>query len=129
MLKLTAKRKKWFVLPQDESEETKVEIVHLKPGEVAEIDEKANSVVGKQSGDEFVTEVGFSMGIRRREIIKRSIADWAGFLDLKGRPLVCNESNKLKVMNEYEWFYDQIEEFRTTLTDEVEADEEGAEKN
>lgn len=129
MLKLTAKRKKWFVLPQDESGETKVEIVHLKPGEVAEIDEKANQVIGKQDGEEFVTEVGFSMGIRRREIIKRAISDFTGFLDLKDRPLACTEANKLRVMGEYKWFYDQIEEFRETLADEVEADEEGSDPN
>jgi len=129
MLKLTAQRKKWFVLPQDETGETKVEIIHLKPGEIAEIDEKANQVVGKQSGEEFITEVGFSMGVRRREIVKDSINEWEGFLGLNDRPLACNDANKLKVLKEYKWFFDQVEEFRESLAEEVEEEEEGAEKN
>ena len=129
MLKLTAQKKKWFVIPQDESGETKVEIIHLKPGEIAEIDEKANSVVGKQSGDEFITEVGFSMGVRRREITKAVINAWEGFVDLKDKQLACNAPNKLKVLGEYKWFYDQIEKFRDELAEEMEDEEEGAEKN
>ena len=57
MLKLTAKRTKWFTVKEDPSGETKIEIIYLKPGEVADIEAKSNNVKGRQIGDEFETEI------------------------------------------------------------------------
>ncbi len=129
MLKLTSKKKKWFIIEQDSSGETQVEIVHLKPGEVADIEAKTNQIIGKQYGDDFHTEIDFKLNERGKTYVLRAITDWKGFVGLNDKPLTCNETSKLKVINEYDWFIDAIEKFREELAEEVEADEEDAEKN
>ncbi len=129
MLKLTSKRKKWFPIEQDPTGETQVEVTHLKPGEVADIEAKTNQIIGKQYGEDFHTEIDFKLNERGKTYVLRAVTDWKGFLGLNDKPLVCNETNKLKVINEYDWFIASIEKFREELADEVEADEEDAEKN
>ena len=129
MLKLTAKKKKWFTIEQDPSGETQVELVHLKPGEVANIEAKSNQIIGKQYGEDFHTEIDFKLNERGKAYVLKSVVEWKGFLGLNDKPLPCNEANKLKVINEYDWFIGAIETFREELADEVEADEEDAEKN
>lgn len=129
MIKLTAKRDKWFVLPQDASGQTKVKILHLKPGEVSDIEAEVNQIVGKQEGEKFVTEVGFDLAARSRAIIRKVIIGWEGFQDENGKEMKCTDFNKVKVLREFDWFFDQIEAFRNELAEEAEAEEEGAEKN
>ncbi len=130
MLKLTAKRTKWFVLPQDESEECRLEILHLKPGEEAEIEEMANQVVGKSVDDKFLTEVTFKFSERKKAILDRVVLNWEGpFLDEAGEKMDCTLENKLLVANEFDWFFDQVEKFRKQLKKEVEEENEGAEGN
>ncbi len=129
MLKLTSKKKKWFVIDKDPSGETQVEVVHLKPGEVADIEAKSNQIIGKQFGEDFHTEIDFKLNERGKTYVLRSVVDWKGFLGVNSKPLACNETNKLKVINEYDWFVSLIEEFREELAEEVEAEEEDSEKN
>lgn len=129
MLKLTTKRTKWFPVTQDPSGETMVEIVHLKPGEVADIEAKSNRITGKQFGDDFQTEIDFSLNDRLKAYVTRSITDWKGFLDIKDKPLPCSDANKLKVLAEFDWFGEFVEECRETLAEEVATEEEDAEKN
>ncbi len=129
MIKLTTKRTKWFVLPQDSDGETQVEILHLKPGVLAEIERKANRVVGRQVSDGFTTEVDIDLTKRAAEVLKACIVDWKGFQDENGKPMKCTKENILRVHGDFDWFFGQIEEFRAELAAEVEADEEGAEKN
>jgi len=129
MLRLTAKQTQWYEIPQDPSGETRVEILHLKPGDLSDIEAQANQVVGKQKNDKFETEVNFNYTARSRALIKKCIIGWEGFLNEKGKPLKCTDNNKLKVLREYDWFLEQIEEFRTDLADKASVDEEEAEKN
>lgn len=129
MLKLTAKRSKWFPIEQDPSGETQVEIVHLKPGEVADIEAKSNQITGKQFGDDFHTEIGFNLNDRLKKFVCRSIVNWKGFTGVTGQPLACSDKNKLAVLAEFEWFGDAIEKFREEYAEEVNAEEESAEKN
>jgi len=129
MLKLTAKTKKWFVVEQDSSGDTQVEIVHLKPGEVSDIEAKTNQIIGKQYGEEFHTEIDFKLNERGKTYVLRSVEAWKGFVGLNGKPLACNDTNKLKVINEYDWFIPAIEKFREALAEEVETEEEEAGKN
>jgi len=129
MLKLTAKRTQWFEFPQDPSGETKVEILHLKPGDIADIDAQANRIVGKQIDDDFKTEVDFNYSARSKALVKRCIINWEGFLNEKGKPMKCTDNNKLKVLREFDWFLEQIGVFRTELAETVAKDEEDAEKN
>lgn len=130
MLKLTTKRTKWFVVPQDQSGETKVEILHLKPGEVADIEAKSNQIIGRQIGDQdFLTEIGFNPNDRAKKIVTRSVIDWKGFVGTNGKELKCNDITKMEVMKEFDWFAGFVEDCRKTLADEVAEELEGAEKN
>ena len=129
MLRLTAKRTQWFDVPQDESGETKVEILHLKPGEMAEIEAQANRIIGKQGKNGFETEVDFDYSARTKLLIEKCVVNWEGFLNEKGKPMKCTNPNKLKVLKEFSWFLEQIEAFRTELAETVAEEEEGAEKN
>jgi hypothetical protein len=129
MIKLTTRRTKWFVLPQDESGETAVEILHLKPGKLAEIESLSNKVIGRTVRGKFDAEIDIDPHVRMTEIIKASIVDWKGFLNESGKPMKCTDANKLKVLNDFDWFFAQIELFRTELAEEVEAEQEEAEKN
>lgn len=129
MLKLTAKRTKWFTVKEDPSGETQVELVYLKPGEVADIEAKANNVKGRQRGDDFETEIEFDMNHRTRMFVLRSIVDWKGFNNVNDKPLPCNEKNKLQVLKEFGWFGPFIEECREELAEEVESEQEEVEKN
>lgn len=129
MIKLTAKRKEWFTMPQDESGETQVEIYHLLPGEVSEIESSTNRVVGREINGKFGTEVDIDVNSRTKEIIKRCIINWKGFEDEDGKKLKCTDFNKIRILNTFDWFYEQIEKFREDLEAEEEAAQEEAEKN
>ncbi len=126
MLKLTTRRKEWFTIEQDPSGETQVEILHLKPGEVGDIEAKSNNIVGKQVGEDFYTEIGFQLNERTKAYVLKSVSNWKGFHGTNDKPLTCNDTNKLAVLKEYDWFADAIEKFREELAERVEAEEEDA---
>ena len=129
MLKLTAKRTKVFSVPQDPTGETTVEIVHLKPGEVAAIEAQCNSVVGKTNDAGFQTEIEFKLNERTKQYVLKSVVDFTGFCGIDDKPLKCTEKHKLSVLKEFAWFGEFVEECREKLAEEVEADLEGAEEN
>lgn len=129
MLKLTAKRTKWFIVPQDKTGETKIEILNLKPGAVADIEAKANKMVGKQIGEEFHTEIGFRLNERMKAYVLASVVAWQGFQGINDKALPCNDTNKLTVVKEFGWFGEFVEKCREEFAAEVEADEEAAEGN
>lgn len=129
-LKLTTKRTKWFTVPQDPSGETKLEILHLKPGEVADIEAQSNQITGKQIGDqEMHTEIDFKFNDRSKRFVQRAVVDFTGFNDTNDKPLKCTEFNKKAIMKEFGWLNVFVEECRAELAAEVEAEEEGAAKN
>lgn len=129
MLKLTTKKTRWFVVPQDTTGETKVLIKHLKPGEVAELESKVNKITGKQQGDDFFTEINFALHDRTKAFVVQAVEDWEGILGTNDKKLPCNDVNKLTVFKEFSWFGEFVEDCRKALADEVEAESEGAEKN
>jgi len=129
MLKLTNRRTKWFTVPQDTSGDTRIEILFLKPGEVADIEAKSNQVIGKQSGEEFVTEIGFNMPQRAKAFVSKAVVAWEGVLGSDNQPLPCTANNKLAVLKEFDWFGPMIDGFRTELSDEIESEREELEKN
>lgn len=130
MLKLTTERKQWFTFPQDESGETQVEIKHLKPGEVSDIETQANRIVGRHTEDgNFNTEVDFNFSARSQMILKKCVVGFKGFEDERGKKMKCTDKNKLRLMNEFDWFFAQLEEFRTELAETVEAEVEAAKGN
>ena len=88
MLKLSTKRTKWFPVSQDPSGEAQVEILHLKPGEVADIEAKSNQIIGRQTGDQdFQTEIGFNPNDRAKKIVTRAVLDWKGFNGINDKAL------------------------------------------
>ncbi len=130
MLQLTAKKTKWFPIPQDASGESQIEVLHLKPGEVADIESKANKVTGKQyEGSEFMTEIDFNLNERSKKYVLKSVINWKGFHDVKGKSLPCSDPNKLEVLSEFDWFGDFVTECRDALAEEFEEEVEGADPN
>lgn len=128
MLKLTAKKTKWFVFPQDPSGEAKVEILHLKSGDLMEIEEEVTRVVGRQSKDGMVTEFESKPSLRIKKIVDRAVVGLEGFEDENGKPMKCTYENKCKLLGEFDFFFEQVEKFRAELAEEVGSEEE-AEKN
>lgn len=129
MLKLTTKRKQWFNVPNDPTGEAQVEILHLKPGEVADIEAKSNSVTGKQMGEDFMTEIDFRLNERTKKYLTSAVVNWKGFCDMNDKPLKCTDKNILEVHKEFDWFAEFVEESRTALAEQIEDEMEGAEKN
>ena len=132
MLKLTAKRTRWFPVPQDPSGETQIEILHLKPGEVSDIEAQSNQITGKQLGGgdtDFVTEIDFKLNERSKKFVMRAVVGWKGFADIKGKPLKCSDITKAQVLKEFGWFSEFVEQCRKELAEEVASEEEEAEKN
>jgi len=128
MIKLTAKKKKWFEFPQDPSGEAKVEILHLKHGDIRRIEAEVNQVVGKVVDDEIVTEIRPNGRLRPLKILWACVTGLEGFEDVDGKPLACTKENIAKIDNDFDWFYDQVEKFRAELAKEAE-DEGELEKN
>ncbi len=129
MLQLTARKKEWFTIDQDPSGDTQVEVLHLKPGEVADIESKFSQIKGKQMGEDFHTEIDFQLNEKSKEYVLRSVVSWKGFLSKTGKELPCVEQNKRKVMKEFGWFVEAIEKFREELSMEVESEEKDKVKN
>ena len=129
MLQLTAKVKEWFPVPQDESGECMVEIIHLKPGEISAIEAKSNDIVGKQIGDDFQTEIGFKLHERTKAYVLACVVGIKGFKDRDGRDVKCNKVGILSILEEYGWFADFVEECREDLAKTVEDREEDADPN
>lgn len=129
-LKLTTKRTKWFTVPQDPSGETKLEILHLKPGEVADIEAQSNQITGKQMGEEdMITEIDFRFNDRGKRFVQKAVVGLEGFADTNDKPLKCTEFNKKALLKEFGWLVPFVEECRAELAAEVESEEVGAEKN
>lgn len=129
MIKLTKKRTEWVILPQDPSGETQMEIIHLLPGEVSEIESLCNRIVGREVQGKFGTEVAIDVDARTKEIIKRAVVQWKGFQDEEGKKMKCSDFNKLRVLKSFDWFYDEVEKAREKLAVDEEAEQEEAEKN
>ena len=97
---------------------------------MADIESKANQIIGRQIGDEeFQTEIGFNPRDRAKKLITKAIVGWKGFENTNGKELKCSDFNKLEVMKEFDWFAEFIEECRTTLAEEAEGEQEDAVKN
>ncbi len=129
MLKLTAEKKQWFPVPQDEAGETRIQIRHLKPGEVSDIEAKANQVKGKSDGEDFNTEIEYNLSRRAKLFVSKSVVDWEGFVGLKDKALPCTEANKMKVLKEFDWFAAFIEDCRAEMAEDLAEKAEEVEKN
>lgn len=130
MLKLSTKKSRWFPVPQDASGETQIEVLHLKPGEVADIEAKTNQIIGRQTGEEdFETEIGFDPRGKTKKLVTKAVIGLKGFQDAKGKELKCTDFTKMEIMKEYEWFAEFVEECRETLAEEAAEEQEEAAKN
>ena len=129
MIKLSAKRKKWFTIPQDPTGETQIDFYHLLPGVISEVESACNRIVGREVKGKFGTEVDIDVDTRTKEIVKRAVIGWKGFEDENGKKMKCTDFNKLRVLKTFDWFFEEIEKFREELLAEEEESQEEAEKN
>jgi len=130
MPRLTLERTKWFDYPEDEFG-AKIEIKHLKPGKLQEIEAKVNRFTGKMGdGDSgFTTELDINPFIRKQEIIKAAIVNWDKFFDHTGKECKCTDKVKLAFLKEIEDFYEVVEKMREDLAAEVNKEMEGSDPN
>ena len=140
MPKLTSKIKKWFDIPGDE-DGAKVQILHLKKGEVQRIEAETSRWLGKSVNDDFVSELEYNPQKQLRKLRIAALIDWKEFYGLDGNPLDCNLKNKeLYFTEDPDLGIDPesgdplplsvwIDKFRADLADEIKPQEEEAEKN
>lgn len=130
MARLTLERKQWFEYPND-PDKAELEIKHLKPGVLQEIESKVNKIVGKMAEGDlgFTTELDIQPQIRREEIVKAAICGWKGFFNISGEETPCTDINKLKYLQELDDLYEVVEKMRADLTAVVEVEEDGAGPN
>ena len=138
MPQLSAKTKRFFPIPGD-PDGTKLEILHLKAGEIERISSETTEWTGKQGANEaFVTELKFNPTIQNRSLRIASVVGWKGFTGVDGERLECSKANVSLFLDEdpilgegedakklSEW----IDDFRAQLAKELAPQEEEAPKN
>lgn len=132
MARLTSKKIVWFDIPGDE-DNARVQIVHLKPGELQDIKAETTRWVGKSQDSEFVTELEMKPEEQLRRVRIAAIVGWENFYDADGKMLSCNKENKeLFLYNDpvigepQKPFSEWIDEFRQELAKEMRPQEEQA---
>lgn len=135
MARLTSKKVVWFPIPGDE-DGAKLQILHLKPGDVQAIEAKTSRWLGRSQNKEFVTELELKPTEQLKLTRLAAIVGWEGFYDEAGVELICTDANKeMYLFNDpllgkpAKKFSEWIDEFRTTLADEMKPQEEKAEGN
>lgn len=128
MARITKIHKRWFPVPDDD-EGAEVLVMHLKDGEVENINAEALRVVGVHDGEAMETEVDFKWDRRRESVILKCIVDWKGFFKTNKKPLPCNLAGKKKALKEFGWMEAFIDQCRATLKEEVLELEKAAAKN
>lgn len=116
----------WFAVP-DDADGAKLKIKYLTPGQEQELELDALSVAG--SSDSATANVSFDIGKKRQLVVTKTITDWSGFFDRKGKESKCTKDNLLKALSEFDWFFDFVEESRATLRKNVEKEKGEAGKN
>lgn len=129
MARLTKQTDRWFDIP-DDADKARLKIRHLKHGELKDIETTANPMLGRFGhAGAMDVEIEVNPAKRLSLLVCRAIVDWQGFFDVKGKPLVCNDSNKVKALSEFDWLGEFVEEAVKTLKEEVAGKEADAEKN
>ena len=134
-MKLTAKTLKWFNVPGD-ADGAKVQILHLKPGEIQRIESGTSEWNGRLVGEEFLSELKYNPAKQLRNLRMAALVDWKGFFDEDGEPLKCSTKSKDLYFDEDpvltddgKRFSELIDGFRAELAESLRPQEEQAEGN
>lgn len=129
MAKLTTKVVRWFPIPND-PDNARLQIVHLKPGEIQRIEADTTEWTGKSDAgtEEFAVGMKFNPTDQARRLRLSAVVGWEGFFGVKDEqldfsrknlnlfldedPMLGGEDNEMKLS---EW----IDKFRKVLIDEM----------
>jgi len=135
LARLTNKKIRWFSLPND-PDNTRLQIQHLKNGELQRVEAETTKWIGRNVQDQFAAEMEFNPTSQARKVRAAALVDWEGFYDADGKKLPCNKANIALFLDEdpilgdgekrmSEW----IDDFRKELADEMKPQEEIADPN
>lgn len=121
---------RWFPVDEDE-DQAEILVVHLSPGDVADILDETTSHRYEYSQSEGEPKVVTTTDSKRdRELtIVKVIKDWKSFYDLDGQPLVCTDDNKIRAVREVEGFAEFVNDCRAKLSKDIKKEKEDQEKN
>lgn len=91
MPQLTKELKMWFDVPDDPLK-GRIEIKHLKEGEIQEVYNKATEAETVFNGDEGVTKIKQQTS-PRIELAILAVTNWENHLDESKKPLKCTPDN------------------------------------
>ena len=135
MARLTSKKTVWYPIPGDE-DNAEIQILHLKPGDLQDIESETSRWLGKSVDKEFVTELELNPTLQMRRIRQISVVGWKGMFDENGDKMDCTQENVLKYLKADPFlgeprkrFSEWIDEFRKSLAAEMEPQEAQAEGN
>lgn len=122
-----------FPVEGDEDGAT-IEVILLTPGQEEDIQEamKAVKTTFKRSADGTMVpemEANTDLGDKRYLRIIKAVKSWDGFEDKDGKPLECNDANKLSAARESVAFRKTVAEGLKALADEHIAQKESEVKN
>lgn len=126
--KLTAKKSKTISIPDFPATIT---IKYIKPGVMQNIVQSTMNITSKQKDDtaKMTNEVSFNLTAKNRAIVTECMEGWSGFLGENGKPMKFNALNLAKMMDESDDFVAFVVKEHEQFAEEVEAEEEEAEKN
>ena len=137
-MKLQKIKSAWFDLPGDK-DGAAFEIKHLRSGEINKITDATNKRRFEFRKDEKGELVPVPIieidGANERELtVVAAVTDWRWIYDHDGEPMECNELNKLRLCRElsekdFTTFTLFVQDCRKTLSKEIAAQDEQAEKN
>ena len=123
----------WFPIPND-PDKGEIEIAHLTPGEIDDLQEEINAFEMVYRPDEtgaLAPEMRANKikGDKRYLILCRALKSWKNFFDAEGKPMVCNDENKIAVARADTEFGRFVNECRIKLAEDVKERKEKAGKN
>lgn len=116
---------RWFDVPND-SDNGRVKIKHLTPGELAEINDLSfkktinyKSGKGKKTGYEPEVDIKENPEIYRELPIKKAVVDWENFYDKNDKPMECTPANIERAIRQIDGFTIFVTEARETLATDI----------
>lgn len=133
MPRLTNVIKDWFDMP-DDPDKGRVEIRHLKKGEINDIEdriERFETLLRTDPDGNLNREIKVNpaKGAQRYAFLCAAVSGWENFLDLDGEPMPCTDENKIRMARDDEAFGAFVGKCRTELAERVARDREAARKN
>lgn len=133
MARLTGEKKVWRDMP-DDPDKGRVEIKFLKPGEERDLQDQIDlyqTMLKPDAEGNMQREVKINpaKGDGRYVFLCAAVTNWENFFDEDGKPMACDDANKIRMARDDPQFGETIGKFRTELAELVATEREAARKN